>query len=55
MGMELWQFAAMTAAGIGVIALWIMFVYIPRRTGEDTPPELPKEDRPQDHEDTPGS
>ena len=55
MGTELWQFAAMTVAGIGVVALWIMFVYLPRRTGEDTLPEPPKEDLPQDHEDTPRS
>ncbi|MBA4115030.1 MAG: hypothetical protein H0X71_01035 [Rubrobacter sp.] len=52
MGTEPWQFVAMIAVGIGVVALWIMFVYIPRRTGEDTPPEPSKEDLPQSHEDT---
>jgi cytochrome c-type biogenesis protein CcmH/NrfF len=46
MGMELWQ-AAVVAV---VVVLWVLFVYLPRRTGEDTPPEPPGEDRSHDHE-----
>ena len=41
MGAELWQFAGMTAAGAGVVTMWILFVYRPRKTGEGTPPVEP--------------
>ncbi len=45
MDAELWQFA-------GVIALWIVFVYLPRRTAEDDP-QNPPEDRQPGNEDRP--
>ena len=45
MGMELWQFAVMVVVGAGVIALWITFVYLPRRTGEEEPQNIPEEPR----------
>jgi hypothetical protein len=49
-GTELWQFAIVAAAGAVVIVLWVLFVYLPRRTGEDTPQEPPEEDLSHDHE-----
>ena len=55
MGTELWQFVAAAAAGVGVIFLWIMFVYLPRRTGEDEPREPPEKATAQDHEGNPKS
>ena len=53
MGAELWQFVIVTAAIAVLIVLWILFVYLPRRTGEDTPQESPEEDRSPDHEGDP--
>jgi hypothetical protein len=50
MGMELWQAAVVAAAGAVMVVLWVLFVYLPRRTGEDTPQEPPEEDRSHDHE-----
>jgi hypothetical protein len=50
MGTEFWQFAIAATAGAVVIVLWVMFVYLPRRTGEDAPQQPPEEDRSQDHE-----
>ena len=50
MGTEFWQFAIVTATGAVVIVLWVLFVYLLRRTGEDTPQEPPEEDRSHDHE-----
>jgi hypothetical protein len=50
MGMELWQAAVVAAAGAVVVVLWVLFVYLPRRTGEDNPQEHPEEDRSHDHE-----
>ena len=50
MGTEIWQFAIAAAAGAVVIVLWILFVYLPRRTGEDAPREPSEEDRSHDHE-----
>ena len=50
MGTELWQFAIVTAASVVVIVLWVLFVYLARRTGEDTPQEPREEDRSHDHE-----
>ncbi len=41
MGAEVWQFAGMAAVGVGVVTMWILFVYRPRRTGEGTPPVEP--------------
>ncbi|WP_166398004.1 hypothetical protein [Rubrobacter marinus] len=41
MGAELWQFGGMAAVGVGVVAMWILFVYRPRKTGEGTPPVDP--------------
>ncbi len=49
MDTELWQFAIATAAGVVVIVLWILFVYLPRRTGEDAPQKPPEEDHSHDH------
>ena len=45
----LWQFALLAAAGV-VVVLWVLFVYLPRRTGEDIPQEPPEEDRRPDQE-----
>ena len=53
MSTELWQFAIAAAAGAVVIFLWMLFVYLPRRTGEDAPQEPSEEDRSHDHEDSP--
>ena len=53
MGTELWQFAIVTAASVVVIVLWVLFVYLARRTGEDTPQEPPEVDRSHDHEGSP--
>ena len=50
MGAEFWQFAIAAAVGAVMIVLWILFVYLPRRTGEDAPQQPPEEDRLQDHE-----
>ena len=50
MGTEFLQFAIAAAAGAVVIVLWVLFVYLPRRTGEDAPQEPSEEDRSQDHE-----
>lgn len=50
MGMEAWQAAVVTAAGAVMVVLWVLFVYLPRHTGEDTPQEPPEEDRSHDHE-----
>ena len=50
MGTELWQFVAAASVGLGVVFLWIMLVYLPRRTGEDEPQE-PAEQAAQDNED----
>ena len=50
MSTELWQFAVMVVAGATAIVLWIPFVYLPRRTGEDAPQEPPEENTPQDHD-----
>lgn len=44
MGAEMWQFAGMAGAGVVVVALWILLVYRPRRTGEGTPPVDPVEE-----------
>jgi hypothetical protein len=49
-GTEIWQFALAAAAGAVVIVLWILFVYLPRRTGEDAPRAPSEEDRSHDHE-----
>ncbi len=46
MGTEFWQFAFVAAVGATVAILWVLFVYLPRRTGEDTP----EEGRSHDHE-----
>ena len=46
---ELWQFVAAAGAGLGVVFLWLMFVYLPRRTGEDEPQEPAEKAAPQDH------
>ena len=45
MGTEIWQFAIAAAAGAVMIVLWILLVYLPRRTGEDAPQEPLEEDR----------
>jgi hypothetical protein len=50
MATELWQFAIIAATGAVMVVLWVLFVYLPRRTGEDTPQEPPEEDRSHDHE-----
>jgi hypothetical protein len=50
MGTELWQFAIIAAVGSVMVVLWVLFVYLPRRTGEDTMQEPPEEDRSHDHE-----
>ena len=50
MGTELWQFAMAAAAATVIIFLWILFVYLPRRTGEDAPQEHSEEDRSHDRE-----
>ena len=50
MGKELWQFVFVAAAGAVVVVLWVLFVYMPRRTGEDSSQEPPEGDRRQDHE-----
>lgn len=50
MGTELWQFVTVVAAGMVVILLWILFIYLPRRTGEDdlrNPAEEDREDLPR--------
>ena len=38
MSAEMWQFAGMAGVVAGIVVLWVMFVYQPRRTGEGTPP-----------------
>lgn len=43
MGAEMWQFVGMAAVGAVVITLWILFVYLPRNTGEGAPPIDPSE------------
>ena len=53
MGTEIWQFAIVAAAGAVVIVLWVLFIYLPRRTGEDAPQEPPEEDRSREHEGSP--
>ena len=53
MSTELWQIAIAASAGAVVIFLWILFVYLPRRTGEDAPQEPSEEDRSHDHEGSP--
>ena len=53
MGAELWQAAVVSAAGAVVVVLWVLLVYLPRRTGEDSPQEPPEEGRSHDHEDSP--
>lgn len=41
MSAEVLQFAGLVATGVAVVALWVFFVYRPRRTGEGTPPVDP--------------
>jgi hypothetical protein len=53
MVMELWQAALVAAAGAVVVVLWVLFVYLPRRTGEDNAQEPPEKDRSHDHESGP--
>ena len=53
MSTELWQFAIAAAAGAVVIVLWVLFVYLPRRTGEDASQEPPEEDLSHEHEGSP--
>jgi len=31
---EIWQFVAVAAVGAVVVLLWLLLVYLPRRTGE---------------------
>ena len=50
MGTEFWQFAFVAAAGATVAILWVLFVYLPSRTGEDTPQEPFEEGRSHDRE-----
>ncbi len=42
MSAELWQLAVVAAAGAVVVVLWVLFVYLPHRTGEGTRGNLPK-------------
>jgi hypothetical protein len=53
MGMELWQAAVVAAAGAVMVVVWVLFIYLPRRTGEDTLQEPSEEDRSHDHEGDP--
>lgn len=55
MGTELWQFVAAASVGLGVVFLWIMLVYLPRRTGEDEPQEPAEQATTQEHEGDPKS
>ena len=51
MGAEVWQFVAAAIAGAVAIALWIVFVYAPRNTGEGAPPvDPPEEEGPTKHD-----
>jgi hypothetical protein len=42
MGTELWQFAIVTAAGVAVVFLWILFVYLPAVPAKILPKNLLK-------------
>ncbi len=46
MGAEMWQFAGMAGVVAGIVVLWVLFIYRPRRTGEGTPPVDPSEKGP---------
>jgi hypothetical protein len=51
---EMWQFLAVGAVALAAVMLWIVFIYLPRRTGEgegdgaavevpEAPDKLPEE------------
>lgn len=49
MSAEMWQFAGVAGVGAGIVILWVLFVYRPRRTGEGTPPvNLPDDKKGQE-------
>jgi hypothetical protein len=51
---ELWQFAAAGVALAVVVALWLLFVYKPRRTGEGNPRNVhPDHEPPKDTDGNP--
>lgn len=44
MSAEVWQFIGAAAVGAVAVTLWILFVYLPRNTGEGAPPIDPAEE-----------
>jgi len=45
---EVWQFVVAAVAGVVVILLWLIFIYLPRWTGENGSSRSRKEGR-KDH------